>query len=289
MTTAITKKTSEYTDPFAPVEIQPVSVAGETVPTRVAVRVKDDAGNFNVVGIVGKDYQLVTNRKLRDIADDIMARSPETLGGFQNLKTLFNGKVYVDYFFSNNPITAIRNGTSLELSMGLMVWGAYDGTRKYGFEVFALNGHCFNEYHSRNRFGFFALRHTPGEQNVFDVDDALNNVARGVQNIITVAPMIGELKQRKLSAEGILLAKSNVKIPTSRWGDVLDQLGHEEPNDFGLYQALTNVASHKLTGLSAIDVGSSITDYFLPVGDKKAEDMGGNYITAEQAVDAVAK
>jgi hypothetical protein len=268
----------EFSNAFADVEIQPIQVAGETVPTRVAVRVKDDAGEFGLAGIVGRDYQLLPNRKVRDIAEDIMSRTPDEYGGFRNLKTAFDGKRYVDYFVSNNPIASIVNGDTTGLMLGLMVWNAYDGSRKTGFECFALNPFCTNQYHSRNRFGYFAWRHSPGQG--VDMEDAITSISHGVQNIIAIAPRLGLLKHTPLALPLIIEAKAATKLPQSRWGDVLDQLGEESDSAFGLYQALTNVASHKLTGMSAIDIGSSITEFFL--SDDRREVM--HHTTPERVI-----
>lgn len=274
-----------FSDPFAPVEIQPITVAGEKVATRVAVRVKGDDGAFSVQGLVGADYQLLPNRKVRDLAEDIMSRCPADYGGFRNLKTLFNGKHYVDYFASNNPIARATNGTVTELNLGLMVWNAYDGTRKVGFEIFALNPFCTNQYHSRNRFGFFAWRHQPGQGGKIDMDDALQGITTGARNLIAIAPAIGELKHRELDHQMIVSARKDTDLPTTRWGDVLDQLGSEDPTAFGLFQAMTNVASHKLTGMSAINTGTSIAEHFFNmVGAKPAEAF--NHTTAEAVVNA---
>jgi hypothetical protein len=276
---------STFGNPFADVDIQPVAVAGETVPTRVAVRVRDDHGDFQVQGILGRDYQLLPNRKVRDVAEDIMSRSPADLGGFRNLKTLWDGKRYVDYFASNHPIATV-NGRhkELSLSLGLMVWNSYDGTRKVGFEVFALNPFCTNQYHSRNRFGFFAWRHDPGESGRIDVDEAVQNIGVGVGNIIRVAPAIQDLKDRPLTTPMLLEAKARTELPQSRWGDVLDALAGEDGTAFGLFQALTNVASHKLAGLSAVATGTSITEHFLGFKAPPVVHHG----TAEQVIAASA-
>lgn len=278
-------KQTQFSDPFADVEVQPVSVAGENVPTRVAVRVKNDEHKFELAGIVGRDYQLLPNRKVRDVADDIMSRCDAKLGGFRNLKTLFDGKRYVDYFVSHEPIAALNGDPQKDgLQLGLMVWNSYDGSRKVGFEVFALNPYCTNQYHSRNRFGFFAWRHQPGDNgaSLIDVDDALDGIGRGVNNIIQIAPKIGDLRKRELTIPMLTKAKAEITLPQTRWGDVLDALKDEQPNAFGLYQALTNVASHKLTGLNAVDVGSDITDWFL---DEQPQQVM-NHTTAAEVVGA---
>jgi hypothetical protein len=275
-------KKAIFSDPFAPVETQPVKVAGQTIASRIAVRVKDDDGNYQVQGILGKDYQLLPNRKVRDIAEDIMSRAPDNLGGFEPLKTLWDGKHYVDYFASRNPISTTNGQHSpLQLKCGLMVWNSYDGTRKVGFEVFALNPVCTNQYHSRNRFGFFAWRHDPDEAGKIDVDEALQNISVGVGNIIKVAPVIQTLKEKPLDLKLLQDAKRQTTLPKTIWGEVLDQLAGEEANAFGLFQAMTHITSHELTGLSALAAGTSVTEYFLnPPADRPIF----NHTSAEQVI-----
>jgi hypothetical protein len=273
---------ASFSDPFAPVEVQPVSVAGETVPTRVAIRVRNDDGNFDVQGIVGRDYQMMPNRRVRDIGEDVMSRAPVDLGGFNPLKTLWNGKHYVDYFASRNPLVAV-NGTAseLKLHLGVMLWNSYDGTRKTGIEIYALNPFCTNQYHSRNRFGFFAWRHTPGETVGIDTEEAMNNLAVGAENIIRIAPVIQELKAKPLAIEDLREAKAHIDFSQSLWGDVIDKLGNEERTHFGLFQAMTDIASHGISGMRSVVVGTSITDHFL-----KTEGVREvfNHTTAEQVL-----
>jgi hypothetical protein len=274
-------KKSVFSDPFAPVDLQPVQVAGQEVGSRIAVRVKDDEGNYQVQSVLGKDYQLLANRKVKDIAEDIMSRTPDNLGGWDNVKTLWDGKHYVDYFASRHSV-ATSNGSHsrLDLKVGLMVWNAYDGTRKVGFEIFALNPTCTNQYHSRNRFGFFAWRHQPGESGKIDVDEALTGISTGVGNVIRVVPMIQELKDRELEVPMIIEAKRMCKVPKSLWGDVLDQLGNEESNAFGLYQAMTHITSHRMSGLSSLETGTTVTEYFLNPPVKETY----NHTTAEHVI-----
>jgi len=272
-----------YSDPFASVDIQPVMVAGEEVPSKIAVRVKDDSGEYQVQGILGKDYQLLPNRKVKDIADDIMSRTGQQYGGYREIKTLWDGKRYVGYFASNNPIVNVKNGNDLSLHLGLMAWNAYDGTRKSGFEIYALNPFCTNQYLSRNRFGFFAWRHMPNELGKIDVDDAMQQIAIGAQNLIAVAPRFSELKKTPLTVEKLLEAQAKTEMPISRWGEVLARLAKEEPTLFGLFQALTFVASHNMSSLSAISIGSSITDYMIPMETKVPTEVM-NHATAESVI-----
>ena len=275
-------KKAVFSDPFTPVETQPVKVAGQTIASRIAVRVKDDDGTYQVQGILGRDYQLLPNRKVRDIAEDIISRTPDNLGGWENLKTLWNGKHYVDYFASRNPISATNGEHSLlELKCGLMVWNSYDGTRKVGFEVFALNPVCTNQYHSRNRFGFFSWRHDPDEAGKIDIDEALQNISIGIGNVIKVAPAVQALKARPLDLALLQEAKKQTKLPKTIWGEVLDHLAGEESNAFGLFQAMTHITSHELSGISALAAGTSVTEYFLA---PPAERPIYNHATADQVI-----
>jgi len=250
-------KASTFSSPFAPVELQKVTVGGKVISSKLAIRVQDDDGNFQLQGFVSKDYQLMSNRKVYDIAEDIMSRAPESVGGFNHLKTLFNGKHFVAFFASRHPVVSM----GLDLHIGLMTWNSYDGSRKVGFEVYALNPTCTNQYHSRNRFGFFAWRHSSVDQ--VDQTDALDGIAKGITNVMAVAPAIRDLQGVPLTRQLLIETKHNVAMPQSKWGEVIDQLGKEPDNAFGLFQALTNVASHQVTGMSAIAAGTSITDWFL--------------------------
>jgi hypothetical protein len=260
----------KFSNPFADVEVQPIHVAGEQVPSRVAVRVRDDNGAYAVASIMGKDYNLVPNQRVRDTVDNILSRTHATYGGFENLKTYFDGKRYADYFVSKNPIAEVSGGSGRQdLKLGVLAWNAYDGSRKIGFEIFALNPFCLNQYHERNRLGYFALRHDHEDANQFDVGDGIEQVERGVQNLIDFAPLIERVRKTPITPEIILQAKHTiVSFPQTKWGDVLDALyaDPDKANAFGLYQALTSVASHRLAGLSSIDVGSEITEAF--VGEK---------------------
>lgn len=54
-------------------------------------------------------------------------------------------------------------------------------------------------------------------------------------------------------------------------GTVLEQLNKEQDKGklFGLFQALTYVASHELAGMSSISVGTSIMQHLLPLEKKE--------------------
>lgn len=251
------KSSFSFSDPFADVETAAVQVAGEDV-AKVAVRVKDDKGEYQLAGILGKDYQVYKNSLVRDVVHDIMSRSQMS---WKSLKTLWNGKQYVDYFYTENPITAIKNGMEYPLHLGMMARNSYDGSSKFGLEFYIMNMVCTNQYIARKAMGYFAVRHT-GENN-FDVQDALDNISQGTSRLISLAPKIQGLIEKKLELSDIVAAQAAEVIPSSHWGTAIETLGKEYDMGtiFGLYQALTFVTSHKMSGLSSISKGDEVTNY----------------------------
>jgi len=252
-------RTYKSTNPFTEVNLEPVQVAGQEV-AKTAVTIKDDDGNIQLAGIQGPEYQLITNHQVRDFIDDLTSRSQDT---FRPLKTIWDGKRFATMHISENRIASYSNGHERGLFVGIMGRNSYDGTSMFGLEMFAFDIECANQFHHRNRFGYFAIRHTPDARNKFDVNDALQNLSAGAQSIIEAAPVIQSLRTKPLNHQLLIETKQKTDVPTSRWGAVLDQLGKEEDNAFGLFQALTNVTTHNMSGFSGVQSNNSVCQYFL--------------------------
>lgn len=251
----------KFSDPFAEAKTEPVEVAGKEV-AKLAVTVKDDDGEYQCVGILSKDYPLIKNTVARDMGSNIMSRSDYE---WRELKVLWDGKKFVQYFVTREPIAQIQTqmgGNGIHpLHLGLMMRNTYDGTGKYGLEIFGFDFVCTNQFISRNRFGYFAIYHHDSQ--TFKIDDAIENVSIGANNLLAIAPKFQEMTAIPLTTEIVVGARKNTKIPSSKWGSVLDRLAVEEATKFGLYSAMTYVTSHQLAGFSAIMIGESVTDYFL--------------------------
>jgi hypothetical protein len=262
------KGEKEFSDPFAEVEITPIEIPGVAVHDNIAVRVKDDAGNWQKSGILSKGYNLIKNSLANETALDVFSRSPfkfvELLKGEKDphgmTARFFDGKRYLHYYQSVDPV--VRDG-DLNLHIGALVRNSYDGSGKFAFEIYALNPFCTNQYHARNLFGFFEVRHTVNGSIHFDLDDAVANLARGAENIIAAAPRIVAMKNKPLEIEEIKSAVKAEIVPKSYWGEVI--AGLEQATVFGLYQSLTFLASHKMPGLSRVSYGNLIGEHFLPV------------------------
>jgi len=267
MESSISQKSVQvFSDPFTAVDIQPVQVAGENIATKLAVRVKADDGTWSrTPTVVSSGYNLIQNTLVKDVGDDIMSRSGHQWAA---LKQHWDGKRFISMWITNNPIAQVdgaqtHSARSHPIHLGLMLRNAYDGSGVFGVEIFACNVACTNQYHDRNRFGYFAVRHIG--QNTFDIDDALANLSTGAQNVIGIAPRLNQLRSTPLEVKHIMDARKNTQIPSSKWADVLDQLSKEEDGGvlYGLYQALTFVATHEVGGLNSISVGESVSKHLL--------------------------
>ena len=253
------RKRAVFTDPYATAELKPV-IVNDNIVNRKAVVLPDENGAQQTLSIMGMDYQLIQNSICRDVADDVMTRSDYD---WDHMKCLFDGKRFTDMWYSKNEIMAVGNGDNHPIHLGLMVRNAYDGSSAFGFEIFAVNMKCTNQYISRNRFGYFALRHTASQAGSWDVNDALLNIGNAAQRVIGIAPVLKAMQQKELQTMALVQAtKSIERFPTSKWGSVLEKI--EAPTVFGLFQAMTDVASHDVDGFRQINLGDMIGQYFLP-------------------------
>lgn len=247
------------TDPFADVMLEKVLVAGREIKQR-AVMVQDDLGEYKPVSVVGPDYNLVPNSVCRDVMADVMSRSEYD---WQPLKSFWDGKRFIQMHITSDPITAIENDREHPLHVGLMVRNTYDGTGAFSFEMYACNMVCTNQYINRNRFGFFAMRHTPGEVGKWDINDALENIGFGADNLLKIAPRIQDMMGQSLTADHIIDARQHIMLPDNKWSNVLDRLDSEPRTRFGLFQSLTATTSHDVKGFSSLRAGDSVGTYFL--------------------------
>ena len=250
-------KRMTFSDPYAEVKLQKPMVGEKEMPNQ-AVMVKSDQGEFEPVASVGPGYNLVPNQLCRDLADDIVSRSDYS---FEPLKTLWDGKRFVQMMISNESFTTIHQN---ELKVGLMFRNTYDASGALAFEMFMCNQICSNQYHNRNRFGFFALRHTPDGVGQWDIQDAVDQIGAGVGKLIEAAPRIKEMMDEPLTIDHLTEAHRRLdKLAPSLWGNILGRLAGEKKTRFGLFQAMTGAASHDVKGFNTLTVGNRIGEYFL--------------------------
>ena len=250
-------KRMTFSDPFAEVKLQKPMVGEKEMPNQ-AVMVKSDQGEFEPVSSVGPGYNLVPNQMCLDLADDIMSRSDYN---FEPLKTLWDGKRFVQMYISGESFASIHQN---ELKVGLMFRNTYDASGAFAMELFMCNQICTNQYHHRNRFGFFALRHTPDSVGQWDIQDAIENIGAGIGRLIETAPQVQQMMNEPLTVDHVTEACYRMnKLAPSLWSNILIRLRAEEQTRFGLFQAMTGAASHDVKGFNTLTVGNRIGEYFL--------------------------
>ena len=254
-----------FTNPYADVQVSPIMVQGETMSNKLAVQVRADDDTWSAKpSVVSTGYSVITNSEARDCGHDIMTRSPYTWRG---LKTHWDGKRYIGYHLTNEKIAQIdTDGEPHPIHLGLMIRNSYDGSSIFGIQLFVANMVCLNQYQDRNRFGYFAIRHT--ERN-WDFSDALSQIGHGAQRAIEIAPRIQALQNTPLTMGLLQGAHRAIEMPKTKWGEVLTALdadvnrGHSG-TAYGLFQALTFVSTHQLDGMSTLRVGESVMQWALP-------------------------
>ena len=244
----------ESNNPMTEVALESSLVDGREQKFR-QVLVTDDAGMRHQVASVTQNYSLITNQVIHDAAVDVMSRSDRE---FEWLKTFWDGKRFIEYHRTTQPI--VDGG----LHMGVMFKNSYDGSSLAMLSIFILNAGCLNMYHSGSLFGSFEMRHSG--DNSFDnrsIDDSLRNLQTGAESCIRIAPRIEELKRESIDVDDVVKAKQRKLLPDARWPDVIDALATEDRTQFGLFQSLTNVATHKLSDWHGHKHREACTEYFL--------------------------
>ena len=252
-------------NPYTEVDLQRLSTKYGEVP-KYEVLVKDDKGDWNAVNTVSEGYQLIKNELVSNVIEDIKTRSGYEWHPLKD--KFFDGKRYMEYWMSDNDITTIKakGGFNRTMKIGLMGLNSYDGSSSFRLLMFMCALECSNQFISQNRFGSFILRHLVNKDgsNEFNVQDACERISTGAQELITFAPMLKKLQSKTLELKDFQYAKTSTEMPRSRWGDVLDKIEHDSV--WGLYNALTDVASNNMQGLQSLSINEQIGQAYLESG-----------------------
>ena len=250
-----------FSDPYAPVEIEPIMTSEGLETKRQIIKVRDDEGKLQPVSDVSRDYQVITNEAAFQIVQDVQSRSEYT---WQEMKNFFDGKRYYHYSMSEQEVGKVNNGISRTVRVGILAKNSYDGSCRFGIQLFMAMYECTNQFIHPNMFGNFLMRHTQGAEggNLLNAEDAAQQISRGAGTMVQMLPAIQSLKKSDpLSLSLLQQAQQGVAIAPSKWGSVLSNI--EADNEWGLLNAMTFVASHELAGGASLRAGESIGRFFL--------------------------
>ena len=252
----------KFSDPFTPVEFEPIMTREGQETNRQIIKVKDDEGILQPISDVSRGYQLITNETALQIVHDVQTRSKFSWA--EMTTPTFDGKRFVANFMSEDEIASIKDGVSRSMRVGLRISNSYDGSCRFGIQLFVAFMECLNQFHSANQFGNFLLRHTSGDggTNLLDAEDAAAQISRCAGVMLDTAPVFKSLVDSgPLTFQNLIHAKQNVDLPPTRWGDVLDRI--ETDSQWGLLNGMTFVATHNLSGGGSLRSGESIGRYYL--------------------------
>ena len=209
------------------------------------------------MGVVGKDYLLVSNKELMDVASEIIGCSGLD---FVPTKKFFNGKQFRYVWQIDDAglqVEVPKVGDMMGLAM--MMNNSYDGTLKAGIQIFLMRLSCLNGQVSRE-FGWgIDFRHfikdgIDWEQNIMKASQILSG-----QQIETLparfANRIGDLAE-PITLQDMATIRTNDdylgKLPAQQYAQMLDKMYDDgmvtDDSSFtayDLFNAGTNVLWHQ--------------------------------------------
>lgn len=232
-------------DPFAPVRMVQLSVAGNPVP-RWAI-MADEAGEEVFIASHSENYSLVHNETMAQVFMDAVTRAG--IKSLEFCETVWDGKKFAMRAFSEVGFE-INGGGALRL--GIEAINSYDGSSLFGIRFFAFKAACRNQFHFRNQLGGFTFKHSGS---AYDLEDAVNQVQNGAKRFTQLLPVINRLRSSPATLDSLLawhkkLLEAKPSWPDSKTGDVLKRFRDEEKTAWGLLNAFTFVTTNEIRGFS---------------------------------------
>ena len=236
-------------NPYAEMRKVPLNYEG-IQSSAYSVQYQESLDEWKEAGVVGSNYMLLPNIKVKEAADEVALLSNIP---FEHDKTFFDGKRYVYSLRSTNIIGNVKPGD--DMALGIQFWNSYDGSRSFGFSMMLYRLICTNGMLSKQYFNTFRFKHEPNSNGW---EESLNQVVNTINSTSQngLDSMIGKLKKldelRITSKElGRIRHKYLSDIPSGLWGNIIDRFldpskeYHSETSGWGLLNAATDILWHK--------------------------------------------
>ena len=266
-------------DPFnaySPIQKEPLfSKANDLQSSAWSVQLqkynKDNVPYWDEVGTVGKEYLLVPNSEVNELALNIADNSRYV---WDKDKLFFDGRRYFQSFTTQTLTKEVKAGD--DVGLGLAFQNSYDGSTSFSVSFFAIRLICKNGMISKQNLQSFRFRHDKNmegfQDEVMSAIDFINNsevplerFVSGLRNMTEVPFDVNTLYE--------IRKKSFPTLPVTTFGKCVDKFlddydthefaqGHTNLWDF--YNACTNVLWHekKITNAHFVQ-NSQITDSLL--------------------------
>jgi hypothetical protein len=235
-------------DPYAPIrKKEGITESGNRVGYGIEIEVKDEIGlpRWEIVGSVKENYLLIPNSDMRDLAMDIVDKSPWE---FKQDTLMFNGTSYVLTLdvMDEEAMSEVSAGDML--GFGLMFRNSYNGSTSASVGLYMKQLVCGNGMISTTFFRQHKFRHSVNNANwEEDAREALSIVNSAPGKVRDFAERMSELKNTKVDQAFLKrLRKGPAKVlPQGTWGAIMTRWAEkEEDNAYGVLNASTNVLWH---------------------------------------------
>lgn len=266
-------------DPFnaySPIQKEPLfSKANDLQSSAYSVQLqkynKDNVPYWDEVGTVGKDYLLVPNSEVNELALNLTDSSRYV---FDKGTLFFDGRRYFQTFTTKTLTKEVKAGD--DIGLGLAFQNSYDGSTSFSVSFFAIRLICKNGMISKQNLQSFRFRHDKNmegfQDEIMSAVDFINNsevplerFVSGLRNMTEVPFDVNTLHE--------IRKKSFPTLPVTTFGKCVDKfLDEYDPHSFAqghtdlwdFYNACTNVLWHekKITNAHFVQ-NSQITDSLL--------------------------
>ena len=250
----VVNRTKTGISPFVPILKTPTYSENSGTLSGFSVEMEDEDSKtgYKYLGNVSKNYLLLSNEEVRDLAVEIAVQSGIP---FKESRIFWDGARFA-HIIDFLETEAVEEGD--EIGLSLITRSSYDKTWKYDCALMGKRFLCDNGALSGEFFARVSFKHlTPasGESNEGPKEEAWKQIVRQGMSVIDRAP-----ENLHRFTEGLRLLKSasmtdaNLRevwktFPTigdAIKGQIMSRyVAHEEPSLYGLFNAGTNVFWHR--------------------------------------------
>lgn len=227
-------------NPFLPIKKEPLISLDGTESSRFSIQLEDQDANtgWKEVGDVSKNYFLISNSEMREVAEEVTVTSGME---FTLEKTFFNGKVFFETY-TTQDIKANVDSAYTEvgdpLVAGLMFQNSYDGSRRASMYGFIKRLICANGMVSNFLFKNWKFKHTKSSENWQDEISRATAILEHFPNELEAfAKKCDKLVSTELDMHNLANIRSTrlERLPDSAWGKIVDKFLQERQTDVGSF------------------------------------------------------
>ena len=240
--------------PYAEVELQPLLHSNGAESSRVAV-VVDPQGDCFEAGVMSRDYKLISNKAISNVAYELLDRTDLP---YEEHKVLWDGRRFKQQFVIAGMEAEVEVGDVVAVM--LCAQNSYQGSLMAGLSLELLRLSCSNGLCVSHVLGKIALKHW-GER---DFENELRMASQQILNVgekvEKVLPRLKAMTQKQICRADIQDCYRQTGLPMSTRAKAFDLL--EEDSEWMLYQSITDVLTRQ-DSFSSENFNKKVSQYFI--------------------------